>query len=71
MFINLLITNVNIYKHLILINSMTIIRVDDGLHKEVSDMIKEGDKVEYPSIKNFIDRAIKEKLVREKKKNAN
>ena len=47
---------------------MTIIRIDDGLHKKVSDFIKDGDGIEYPSIKNFIDRAIKEKLKKELRK---
>lgn len=47
---------------------MTIIRIDDGLHKEVSKLIEKGDGIEYPSIKNFIDKAIKEKLKKVGKK---
>ena len=61
-------TNVNIYKLLILKKSMTIIRVDDDLHKKVGKVVEKGDGIEYPSIKNFIDKAIKEKLRMEKKK---
>ena len=47
---------------------MTIIRIDDNLHNEVSKIIKKGDKIKYPSIKNFVDKAIKEKIDKEKQK---
>ena len=46
---------------------MTIIRINDDLHKQVGDLIEKGDRIKHPSIKNFIDKAIQEKLDREKK----
>ncbi len=59
---------INIYNFKIEISpNGTHCSINDNLHKEVNEIIK--DKVEYPSIKNFVDRAIKEKLSREKRKN--
>jgi len=45
---------------------MPIVNIDDGLYETIRDVIKD-DKVVYPSIKNFVDKAIMEliKKVRE------
>ena len=34
-----------------------MIRIDDELQKEVTKIV-DGDRIEYPSIKNFVDKAI-------------
>jgi len=47
---------------------MTIINIMDELHERVGKFIKKDKKLKYPSTKNFVDKAIKEKLDREDKK---
>lgn len=43
----------------------TNVEIDDEFYKEVAK-IKEDDSLEYPSINNFVNKAVKEKLERYK-----
>jgi len=47
---------------------MTVININNDLHKKVGEFIDKEDRIEYPSTKNFVDKAVKEKLDREVKK---
>ena len=46
---------------------MTIINLDDELHKRVGEYVKKH-KVDYPSTKNFVDKTIKKELNKLEKK---
>ena len=41
---------------------MTIININDELHKEIGKLIIKDGKIEYPSVKNFVDKAIRKAL---------
>jgi len=43
------------------VKNMTLVNVDDELYKQVRKMV-EMYSVDYPNIKNFIDRAVREKI---------
>lgn len=47
---------------------MTVININTELHKQIAEFIDKDDRIEYPSVKNFVDKAIKEKLKRKKKR---
>jgi hypothetical protein len=40
---------------------MTQVNIDEELYKQVSEFVKK-ERIEYPSIINFIERAVKDKL---------
>lgn len=40
---------------------MTQINLDKKLYEQVKDFVK-GDRVEYPTLKCFVERAVKDKL---------
>ena len=46
---------------------MSMIRIDDELQKKVTKFV-EKDRIEFPSIKNFVDRAIVKFLKEQEKK---
>jgi len=41
---------------------MTIININDKLHNKIKELVKRCNSIEYPSVKNFVDRTLKEKL---------
>lgn len=43
---------------------MAVVKIDDGLKDEIIRFINLN-HIEYPTIKSFVDKAIKEKLKRE------
>lgn len=43
---------------------MATIQIDDKLKEKAMDMVKK-DGISYPSLKNFVDKAIREKLEKE------
>lgn len=48
---------------------MVMVNIDDKVYSKVGELIDDEDlKVEYPSIKNFIDKAAKEKAEKLEKK---
>ena len=44
---------------------MTIININDDIHKEIGEYVKKNN-VDYPSIKNYVDRKLKESLKKNK-----
>ncbi len=46
---------------------MTVINLKDELHEEVGKFILKDGKLEFPSVKNFVDKAVK-KILEEVKK---
>ena len=46
---------------------MTMINLNDEIYKEVEGLIQ-NNEVEYPTIKNFVDKAVKILLEKEKRK---
>ncbi len=40
---------------------MTNVNLDDELYKQVSEFVK-NDKIEYPSLQNFVEKAVRDKL---------
>ena len=40
---------------------MASVQLDDQIHREVKKFI-DNDRIEYPSIQNFIERAVRDKL---------
>lgn len=41
---------------------MTQVNIDKDLYNKVRNFVYDGDKIEYPTINNFIERAIKNQL---------
>lgn len=44
---------------------MVIVDIDEELYEKVKPIV-EGKKIEYPTLKNFINKAVKEKVDRER-----
>jgi len=42
---------------------MVLVDIDDELKKKVEELV-EKDRIEYPSMKNFVDKAIRRQLER-------
>ena len=40
---------------------MTMVNLDDELYAQVKEFVQK-DKIEYPSINNFVERAVRDKL---------
>ena len=40
---------------------MTQVNIDDELYKQVSEFVQK-DKIEYPTILNFVEKAVRDKL---------
>ena len=50
---------------------MAVIRIDDELHEKINKIIKGEKRFDFTSIKNFVDKAILEKIKKIEKEDEN